>query len=1282
MSHFAPQLLTSAIVHLRDRSHNVVKCRALLDTCATANFISESIVERLDVHVTKHSVTIGAINEMNSESRGMVQVVMQSLHDDFRKPLTCLTVPAITDLVPSEIFPRNLFKIPPNIRLADPDFHIPRAIDLLIGSGATLSLFSVGQINLSQRNHDLYLQKTRLGWVVAGSPSAPLPSRSATCHLTSLEKQLVKFWEIEEITTDKPRSEEENLCEAHFLETVSRDNDGRYVVRLPFRKINNHLGNSRNVALKRLTSLERKLNANDSLKSEYARVIEEHLKLNHISLVKNPTDDGYYMPHHAVRKESSNTTKTRVVFDASAKTSEGVSLNDVLMVGPTIQSKLFAHLIRFRAYPYVLTADIEKMYCQVRVHKDDRRYQKILWRVNERIETFQFNTLVFGISSSPFLATRVLQKLADDERGMYPRAAKILESHLYVDDLLTGAGTIEEARTIRNEIIALLAKGGFTIRQWASNDERIVNDLITSALHANFTLNVDRSLKTLGVTWNARGDQICYSAHSIEITEQLTKRNVLAEIAKIFDPLGLLGPIVLYAKKIMQDVWRCKLQWDESVPQSLYTNWLEFVRQLESMGRVSFDRKLLVDDCHNIQIHGFCDASSVGYGACLYVRSSGKRGKTICRLACAKSRVAPLKTVTIPRLELCGALLLARLYREVSSASNVKPDKVVFWCDSTIVLHWLKTSPHSLKTYVANRVSEIQEITGPHAWRHVGSEDNPADAASRGQLPNAFLRNQTWFEGPSWLNKEESDWPHQITQSIDIPELKKNICLVTTYTDLGILERISSYSRLLRVVAHCLRWRPDNKCTGTLKATEINAAEIRILRILQSTQFLNEIKALTENKDLPNKSKIANLNPFIDENGLIRVGGRLQSSQLTFAQRHPILLPSRHHLTDCIIRETHERHYHAGIQSTLHTLRQKFWLLDGRNQVRKVVRACTRCFRFSASTVEYKMGNLPPARVREAVPFANTGIDFCGPFYIKEKKHRNRAKIKAYVCVFICMSVKAVHLELVSDLSSDGFIAALRRFSSRRGLPEHIYSDNGTNFVGANNQLKEMYQLFNSEQHQNIVNRFASEHRILWHFIPPMAPHFGGLWESTVKLFKHHVKRVVGDSLFTFEELNTFIAEVEGILNSRPITTLSSDPNDLLALTPAHYLIGKPLTALPEGNLSSVPANRLSTWQHITKVRQDFWSRWHLEYLNELQIRSKWVKDGPELEVGMIVLIKTKGLPCTQWALGRITDLRRGEDGVSRVAILKTANGELKRATRLLCPLPVEQGHKTPETQS
>ncbi|XP_018359718.1 PREDICTED: uncharacterized protein LOC108758967 [Trachymyrmex cornetzi] len=1261
--------MTSALVYIRDNGNRLIKCRALLDTGATANFISESIAKHLNVDT--HSLPINAINGTSTESKGIAQVKVRSIYDNFCKDLTCLTVPAIADLVPSEVFPRDSIKIPPNVSLADPEFHLPRPIDILIGSVATVSMFMVGQIDLSRKGYELYLQKTRLGWVVAGGASSRGPSRVSTYHTTSLEELMLKFWTIEEVTTDKLLSEEERECETYFLKTVSRGDDGRYTVRLPFRNTKNHLGESRSIALKRLLSLERRLNTNATLKIEYDRVLDEYLKLNHMSVIKDQGGEGYYLPHHAVIKEASDTTKTRIVFDASAKTSNGTSLNDLLMTGPTIQPGLIAHLIRFRTYNYVVTADIEKMYRQVTLHEDDRQYQKILWRRDGKVETLQLNTLTFGVSSSPFLAIRTVQKLAEDELLTFPRAARIIKSHMYVDDLLTGAETIDEVRAIRNEVIALLARGGFAIRQWASNDERIVNDLMASALRTNFVLNLDQTLKTLGITWSTRDDQICYSTNPIRSSEKLTKRIILSEIAKIFDPLGLLGPIIMYAKKLIRNVWRCTLHWDESIPQNIHTAWSTFTKQWETMNTIYFDRKLLVGNCNNIQIHGFCDASNIGYGACIYVRSRGGKGETRVRLLCAKSRVAPLKTVSTPRLELCGALLLAQLYRETSNALDRVVQRSVFWCDSTVVLHWLKTPAHLLKTYVANRVVSIQEITGSKEWRHVRSEDNPADAISRGQLPLDFSRNRMWFTGPSWLTNDESEWPNESVHMKEIPELKRNTCLTTINKNLDIFDKFSSYSKLLRVIAYCLRVRHRNKYCGPLDTKEINEAEIRVLKLLQDNQFSGEIKILNKASNI--KGKFANLNPFLDENELIRVGGRLQMSKLTSAQKHPILLPSRHHVTDCIIRETHEKHHHAGIQTTLYIVRQKFWLPDGRNQVRKIIRSCTRCVRFAAKTIEYKMGNLPASRVRAAIPFTQTGVDFCGPFYIKERKFRNRTRIKVYVCVFVCMSIKAIHLEVVSDLTSEGFLAALRRFAARRGVPEHIYSDNGTNFIGANNDLKELYALFNSEEHKTLVNRFAIEHRITWHFIPPVTPHFGGLWESSVKLFKHHFKRVVGDSLFTFEQLNTFTTEIEGVLNSRPITSISSDPNDLLALSPAHYLIGKPITSLPEGNLLSIPDNRLSTWQHILKVRQDFWARWSLEYLNELQKRAKWNKDGSTLNNGDVVLIKEKNLPCTQWALGRILAQHPGKDGVTRVATIKTATGEIKRSTTLLCPLPVER---------
>ena len=1257
------------MVRVKDSRGRFIQARALLDTCSTANFITERFAKSLNLKMQPCSIPVEMMNATTTISKYSIQITFYSMHGQFKKSVRLLTVPSIAESVPAEVFPRDSIAIPQNFRLADPQFHIPRPVDILIGSGATLSMLSIGQINLSNNQHDLYLQKTQLGWVVAGGTDVTLSSETKQqCHFVDLTKAITKFWEIEEIEVSKPHSFEELECEKHYLENTRRDGTGRYIVRLPFRKATS-LGESRTMALRRFHALEKKLDSDPSLKTEYSSVMHEYITLGHMSLVNHVENDGYFLPHHAVIKTSSSTTKVRVVFDASAKTQNGKSLNDTLMVGPIIQDKIFEHLIRFRSHRYVMTADIEKMYRQILVDECDRKFQQILWRVDGKIQTFQLNTVTFGVSSAPFLAIRTLHKLADDEKANFPRAVSIIKRDVYVDDLLTGAESLRSLGLLRDEIISLLKSGGFNIRQWASNDKSILTDLPETSINSKLILDKTSNLKTLGVTWNSENDKISYTVCSITIGEKVTKRLILSEIAKIYDPLGLLGPVVLYAKIIMQDVWKSKVGWDESVPSSLYSKWLAFAQQLNLIKDLTIDRYLFIPNYYkSIQIHGFCDASEKGYGACLYARSCDVNGKVECRLICAKSRVASLKSVTIPRLELCGALTLARLFKETQDAFKCPAlEKVVFWTDSTITLHWLQSSPNLLKTFVAHRVAEVQEKTSIENWRHVRSKDNPADALSRGQSPAEFLQNQLWFQGPSWLRESEDKWPIGIQElKTELPDLKKVTCFILKVPDNNFYTNFSSYSRLLHISAQCLRAFRSTPYKGLITISEKREAEIGIIKAIQASQFAQEISLIDNNP----KSKLANLNPFVDDRGVLRVGGRLRHANVSEARKYPILLPTHHHVTDLIIRDVHENVYHAGIQMTLNTVRQRFWLLNGRNQVRHIIKHCNRCFKFKAEAANYKMADLPAVRVRGVRPFNDTGVDYCGPLYIKEKKFRNRNKVKIWICIFICLATKAVHIEVVSDMTTEAFLGALRRFIARRGVPATMHSDNGTNFVGASNVLKELFVLIESDEFKQQVYDFTLKKQIDWHFNPPLAPHFGGIWEAAVKSFKHHFRRVIGHTLFTFEEINTFAIEIEAILNSRPICSISSDPNDLQALTPAHFLMGQPLTLLPEDNFLYVPDNRLSSWKMIMKARQDLWRRWHDEYLNELQVRQKWTEKHSNLKAGTIVLIKDKNIPCTRWSLGRIIEAIPSDDGVVRKAIVQTCDSVLERCVRLLCPLP------------
>lgn len=1072
-----------------------------------------------------------------------------------------------------------------------------------------------------------------------------------------------KFWRIEEGSTELHRSLEEIAAEEHFAATFRRTPEGRYVVALPFRKNLDQLGESHARALKRFRSLDIKLASNPELKKQYTAVIQEYLDLGHMSLDKDIKLPGFYVPHHAVFKETSQTTKVRIVFDGSAKTNTGISLNDTLMVGPRIQDDIISLILGFRLYNYVLTGDIEKMYRQFLVRPQDRRFQRILWR-NESggISTYQLNTVTFGLSAAPFLATRCLQQLADDEAHSFPTASGVLKRDLYVDDLIAGTQTWDEAVQLRDEIIQLLQRGGIHIRQWASNEKSLLRGLPSSSVNLSLQSDADETLKPLEVVWNSGTDAIVHSVTPIPVGDRITKRTILSVIARIFDPLGLLGPVIVTAKILLQSLWLLKLNWDESVPTTIHTTWTTFCAELHLLKMHSVD----------IQVHGFCDASERAYGACIYVRTSIK-DQVRCALLCAKSRVAPVKVVSLPRLELCGALLLAKLYRSVIHATNLNANQTVFWTDSTITLHWINTQPVFLKTFVANRVAEIGEKTNIANWRHIPSEDNPTNVLSRGQSPGEFVRNQMWQSGPSWVVLDEAAWPHlEVSRSDEIPEIREHACLVTDIAPNELVHRYSDFNRLIRIFVFCLRFRNPDKNRGFLQLDELRNAHDRVVGLVQGECFQQEFRDLQVNGGVNPKSRLASLNPFLDSFNLIRVGGRLRLSNISYNQRHPIVLPRSHHFISMIIRQCHVRNLHTGVLATLHNIRQRYWVLNGRNQVRRIIRQCVRCFRNNPPVSNCIMGDLPITRVTESRPFSTVGVDYCGPFFIKEKKFRNRQRVKVYVAVFVCFAVEAVHLEVVSDMTTDGFLAALRRFIARRGKCSHIFSDNGSNFIGARNELRELYDLWSSEAHLESLDHFTSEEGITWTFIPPLSPNFGGLWESAVKSMKHHLKRVVGQELFTFEEFNTFIIQIEAVLNSRPLTALSADPNDLSALSPGHFLIGQSFTDLPESDFRDVPKNRLSMWQHIQKVRCDFWARWHKEYLNELTVRHKWTHGTHAIREGTLVLLREDNLPPLQWKLGRVMQTQLGQDGTIRTVTVKTSTSTLVRNVRKLSPLPLD----------
>ncbi|XP_055613769.1 uncharacterized protein LOC129760191 [Uranotaenia lowii] len=1002
-----------------------------------------------------------------------------------------------------------------------------------------------------------------------------------------------------------------------------------------------------------------------------------------------------YLPHHPVVKEASTTTKLRVVFDASCKTSSGISLNDSLLVGPVVQEDLRSIILRCRTKQFMIVADVEKMFRQIEVHRSDQSLQSILWRSSptDEISTYELCTVTYGTKPAPFLATRTLRQLAMDEEVNFPLAARAVLDDTYMDDVITGTDDASEAGTLRSQLDDLMSSGGFRLRKYASNCLEILGNIPQENLaipcSEGTPLDPNPSVKTLGLTWMPVSDEFSFqfSLQPLDDSEPITKRRILAIIATLFDPLGLLGATIASAKIFMQLLWTLqdqkgeKLNWDQQVPQMVGEQWKKYHQQLPLLNQIKLNRCVIIPQPISIELHYFSDASEKAYGACAYVRSQNRDGQVHVSLLTSKSRVAPLKCQSIPRLELCGALVAAELNEQIKRSVKMSL-RTVFWTDSTCVLRWLQSIPSTWTTFVANRVSKIQTLTEGCQWNHVAGKENPADLISRGITPEEIVNNQFWWNGPSWLSDNPDSWPittRTFPEGDEENERRRSTIAATGSEkqefNRWYISHFSSYTKLIRCTAiwmrlcRLLKRSEQGFTSGFLRTVELAEAEHVLVRLVQRECFNDELKALSNGDFVSRRSPLRWFNPFL-ENKSIKLGGRLKNSLEPETFKHPLVLPAQHCFTKLLFRHYHEKLLHGGPQLMLSAIRQRFWPLGGRSGVRNVVHQCLRCFKTKPTPIQQFMGELPTERVTASRPFTKTGVDYFGPIYVRPGPRKPASK--AYVALFVCLSTKAVHLELVSDLSTDRFLQALRRFIGRWGRIADIFSDNGTNFIGAKNYLQEIHQLFKSKQHQEKVSKHCADEGIQWHLNPPRAPHFGGLWEAAVRSAKHHILRVIGDQPLPFEDMNTLLVQVESCLNSRPITQLTDDPNDLEPLTPSHFWLGSSLQCLPERDLRNVATNRLNNSQIVQQKLQQIWSRWKQEYLCQLQARTKRWNKPVKIEVGKLVVICDDNSPSIHWKMGRIHEVHPGLDGVVRVVTLKTATGFKTRAVERLCLLPVQ----------
>lgn len=1278
-------LMGTAVILIEDSRGQWIPVKALLDAGSHANFITEKLVQALGLKKQKAFVPVSGINGAQSCNKHKTVASFRSRTSTYEEKTDFLVTSKISDQLLEEEIDISNWNIPEHLELADPSFFENSSIDILLGAEFFFDIIGTDKIQLGVDN--ITLTNSELGWIVAGRFFST--SRSHIPSFFIQAQNLPKFASADWMSGDIEYTQEDFNCELHFRQTFQRDETGRYIVRLPV-KPEMSLGESRSIAFKRLMQLQKQFQNKPDLKKQYFAFMDEYFKLGHmVRATEQPKDPSrtYYIPHHPVIKPTSTTTKLRVVFNASSKTRNQKSLNDILMTGPNLQNDLRSILLRFMMFKYAFMADIEKHFRQVKVHPDDWDLLRILfWDETGEVIEILLTTVTYGTICAPYQAIRVLVQAAIDEGTEYPLAVKAL-SDFYMDNEMSGADSIEELIEIQCQINQVLAKAGMKLRKFAANDERLLSHIPIEDRDILGTIsNHENSVSALGLVWNPASDKFSFNVPDIETQAVWTKRKILTQLRKIFDPLGWIGPVTVLGDLIIQKSWTEGFGWDDTLPPQLSRPWVELHQQFASLRSIQKDR-FLAPYKEDIQLHGFADASMKAYGACVYIRSESPEGQVTVQLVDSASRLAPQpnkkrkKPVTLPKLELNAALLLSRLVKKTAESSQLTFDSRHLWSDSQITLHWIHGDPDKLVPYVGKRVKEIQKLQPSYRWHHVESKQNPADIISRGMLPEQLLQSSLWWNGPQFLqdfNNEVliSDFSKQVdVQQFDC--FMASTPYIRHVRNQIKFQNYSNYNRIVRAAAYVLRFvrmcRTKTKIKGPFSCEDIEEAERFVVKQIQLDSFQSEYYALSNGKPINRNSQLLTFNPMMKD-GVIVVGGRLHNSLLPETEKHPMIIPSHHIATPLLIKHIHQKTMHGGVQLTLSTLRQKYWILQGRSVVKKVIRNCVTCFKVHPRSVEQIMGILPAERVQPNRPFAVCGLDYCGYFHVLLVNKRSRAFKKVWVCVFVCFATKAAHLEPVTDLTTEAFRSCLSRFQARRGKCTILNSDNQSTFHGAKNQMDAEIRKFLSDPTINDeIKSLCANDGINWKFIPPKCPHVGGIWESCVKSFKHHFKRIVGEAHLTLENFFTLVYKIESMLNSRPMIQLTEDHEDLV-LTPGHILIGEALNTPAETDVSSVPDNRLKQHVRRQKIEQLFWKAWSKDYLNTLQQRNKWKTESPPVKEGDVCLIVEDNLPSLKWLLGVVVKMVPGPDGKIRMVDIRLQDKKItRRSIHRIRPLPTNE---------
>ena len=1339
-------------LHHKDRPETEVLVYALLDNASDTTFIKTSTLKELGVEGPELKLKLYT---MHGNAEIPVQKVDGLVVERFDKKVKIeLPKSYSRDSIPSRRnqIPRSeTASMWPHLQRIEnkiPPYQEQLEVGILIGCNCPRAIKPREVI--TGKGDDPYAIRTLLGWGIIG-PVIPVKellndvkNEEIICHriitqeigdirrvdskfvIDAQAKEIINPYQVKEMFEldfsernigDQALSQEDRRFLARVKESIRHRDDSHYEMPLPFKDPNTKLPNNRMMALHRLNHLKRRFASDAKYRNDYVTFMNTVIQSGYAEKVPTKGEGGnesnqqvWYIPHHGVYHPK-KPNKIRVVFDCSAEF-KGESLNKHLLQGPDMTNNLTGVLCRFRKEPVALMCDVEGMFHQVKVSEECRDLLRFLWWENgdtsSEPKEFRMTVHLFGATSSPGCSNFALKSTANDnEEEIGSAAANFLREDFYVDDGLKSVPSVHEAVKLIKDVKEMCKRGGFNLHKFTSNSKEVIHSIpVQDRAEDIKNLDLDQDIlpieRALGIQWCIENDSFNFR---ITLKDKpCTRRGILSTVSSIFDPLGFVAPVLLEGKKILQELCKEDTGWDDPVPAAIKVKWEKWRSELHLLQEFSVARCYKPKNFGHVtktELHHFSDASNKGYGQCSYLRFTNEQGQIHCSFVIGKSRVTPLKPVTIPRLELTAAVTSVRISDQLRKELTLENAEEIFWTDSKVVLGYIANESRRFHVYVANRVQEIQDKTSPKQWRYVETRSNPADEASRG-LGARDIPNSKWIAGPEFLWKEKGQWPDAMRTeempadelSEQDPEVKKGITMATATSVpepalMSCIEYFSDWFRAKKSVALCIRYirklklrveerrrsscgqRPPNlngreRDTEHLPLTveELQHAATVIIKATQVTAFKNEIKSLSktqelqdfQGKSMPRVATLQKLDPFLDQNGILRVGGRIRRANLKEDIKFPILLPRDGHITKLLVQHFHKLCMHQGRTTTLNEIRSNgYWIIGGTSSVSRYILSCIRCRKLRGPAQSQKMSDLPEDRLHQAPPFTYCAVDYFGPWIIKEK----RKELKRYGVLFTCMASRAIHLEVAHSLETDSFINALRRFICRRGPIRQMRSDQGTKFVGAKNELEEA---LNELDHDKIGKELLRNNCDWFSFKMnvPSASHMGGVWERQIRSVRSVLSVLLDDNgtQLDDESLNTFMCEAEAIINSRPLTVDGlRDPDSLAPLTPNHLLTMKSKIVLPPpGNFQDADKYSRRRWRRVQHLANEFWCRWKKEFLQSLQLRQKWLRPQRDLRIDDIVLIKDDGLARNHWQLARVARTNGDEDGHVRTVQLILAD--------------------------